>query len=413
MTSSTQRVVITGLGAVTPIGLDVPSAWAQLLAGCPGIGPITLFDSAPLAVKIAGEAWGFDPLAHLSAKEARRADRNVQFALAAAAEAMRTAGLEAGSVPDDEFGVMIGSGAAGIHTYTAQQKVMDTYGPGRISPLLIPMITVDAASVQVAIRYRARGPNVGLASACSTGLDAIGAAAEVLRRGDAQVMLAGGTEAAVTPLGIAGFDQMGALSRRNHDPRGASRPFDAARDGFVLAEGAGLVVLETMEHAQRRGAPIRAEVLAYASTTDAVHLTNPDLSGAGPARAITRALAKAGRAPGEVDLVSAHATGTPLGDPAEATALQHVFGERAAAIPIAATKSVTGHLLGAAGAVATIWTVLSLTTGLIPPTANLTCPDPRCALDHVRGQPRRADLHTALVTAFGFGGHNSVLVLGD
>ena len=409
---ATQRVVITGMGVITPVGLSVDAAWRNVLGGCSGIGPITLFDPTPFAVKIAGEARGFDPLMTMSAKEARRADRNVQFALAAAQQAVDQAGLRIGANADpDQTGVLIGSGAAGIWTYTAQQRVMDQQGPARISPMLIPMITVDSASVQVAIRFGARGPNFGVASACSTGVDAIGEALEILRRGDAEVMLAGGAEAAVTPLGIAGFDQLGALSRRNHAPEAASRPFDAGRDGFVLSEGAGVVVLETLAHAERRGAAPIAEVLAYASTADAQHFTHADLAGAGAARAMRRALVKAGLTAEAVGHVNAHATGTPSGDPAEARALAEVFGARLSTIPVSATKSTTGHLLGAAGAVETVWTALALRDRVVPPTINRETPDPTCALDVVAEGARRADFEVALTTAFGFGGHNTVLVL--
>ncbi len=409
----TKRVVITGAGAITPVGLTVVEAWRSVLAGHSGIGPITLFDTTPFAVKIAGEAHGFDPLTVMSAKEARRADRNVQFALAAAHQAVEHAGLRIGDNADpDQTGVLIGTGAAGIWTYTTQQKVMDQQGPSRISPLLIPMITVDSASVQVAIRFGARGPNFGVASACSTGVDAIGEALEILKRGDAEVMLAGGAEAAVTPLGIAGFDQLGALSRRNDAPAAASRPFDADRDGFVLSEGAGVVVLETLAHAERRGAVPIAEVLAYASTADAQHFTHADLDGAGAARAINRALVKAGLDAAAIDHVNAHATGTPGGDPAEARALASVFGSRLAAIPVSATKSTTGHLLGAAGAVETIWTALALRDQVVPPTINRETPDPACVLDVVPDNARSVTATYALTTAFGFGGHNTVLVLG-
>ena len=401
------------MGIVSPVGLTVESAWRNVLGGCSGIGPITLFDTTPFAVKIAGEAWGFDPLMVMSAKEARRADRNVQFALAAAQQAVDHARLRPGENADaDQVGVLIGSGAAGIWTYTAQQRVMDQQGPSRISPLLIPMITVDSASVQVAIRFGVRGPNFGLASACSTGVDAIGEAVEILKRGDAEVMLAGGAEAAVTPLGIAGFDQLGALSHRNDAPREASRPFDSARDGFVLSEGAGVVVLETLAHAERRGATPIAEVLAYASTADAQHFTHADLAGAGAVRAIRRALTKAGLSADAIGHVNAHATGTPGGDPAEARALADVFAKRLADIPVSATKSTTGHLLGAAGAVETIWTALALRDQIVPPTINRATPDPACMLDVVPEGARRVDLDYAVTTAFGFGGHNTVLVLG-
>lgn len=406
-----QRVVITGLGLISPVGLDVPTAWANVVAGRSGIGPITLFDASDQRVRIAGEAWGFDPLNYLTSKEARRADRNVQFALAAAHQAVTHANLRFEQLDRDQIGVMIGSGAAGIWTYTAQQAVLDKYGPQKLSPLLIPMIVVDSASVQVALRYGLHGPNFGVAAACSTGANAIGEALEIIRRGDAQVMLAGGAEAAVTRLGIGGFDQMNALSRRNDTPTQASRPFDAGRDGFVLSEGAGVLVLEALTHAQRRNAPILAELLAVANTTDATHLTSPDETATQAARALSLVLRKAGLTPAEVDYVNAHATGTPLGDVFEVRALKRAFGPAAVRVPVSATKAVTGHLLGAAGAVEAIWSALAVRDDIIPPTMNLDTPDPECDLDCVPLAARRAPVRVALSTAFGFGGHNTALAL--
>lgn len=406
-----QRVVVTGLGLISPVGLDVPTAWANVVAGRSGIGPITLFDASDQRVRIAGEAWGFDPLNYLTNKEARRADRNVQFALAAAQQAVTHANLRFEQLDRDHIGVMIGSGAAGIWTYTAQQAVLDKLGPQKLSPLLIPMIVVDSASVQVAMRYGLHGPNFGVAAACSTGANAIGEALEIIRRGDAQVMLAGGAEAAVTRLGIGGFDQMNALSRRNEAPTQASRPFDAGRDGFVLSEGAGVLVLESLAHAQRRAAPILAELLAVSNTTDATHLTNPDETATQAARALSLMLHKAGLRPTEVDYINAHATSTPLGDVFEVRAIKRALGEAAARVPVSATKSATGHLLGAAGAVEAIWSVLALQEGLLPPTINLTTPDPECDLDCVPQVARRAEVRVVVSTAFGFGGHNTALAL--
>jgi beta-ketoacyl-acyl-carrier-protein synthase II len=406
-----QRVVVTGLGLISPVGLSVEEAWRNVLAGRSGVRAITLFDTEKFRVKIAGEAWGFDPLNYMGAKEARRADRNVQFAIAAAQEALGQARLKIETSNANEVGVLIGSGAAAIRTYTAQQKVMDEHGPSRLSPLLIPMITVDSASVQVSIFTGAHGPNFGVAAACSTGAVAIGEAFEIIRRGDAEVMITGGTEAAVTPLGIAGFDQMNALSRRNDDPAGASRPFDKTRDGFVLSEGAGVLVLESLAHARSRGAEPLAEVLAYANTSDALHFTNPDPEGRQAARAISWAIRKAGCRPEEVDHINAHATGTPLGDVFEVRAIKHALGEHAARVPVSATKSVTGHMLGAAGAVEAIFTILSLRDQQLPPTINYRTPDPECDLDCVPNAARPARLRVALTTAFGFGGHNTVLAL--
>lgn len=407
-----RRVVVTGMGVISPVGLDVPTAWANVAAGRSGIRPITLFPTDQFRVKIAGEAWGFNATDYMSARDARRADRNVQFALAAAREALAQARLAITDANADDVGVLIGTGAAAIWTYTAQQAILDKHGPQRLSPLLIPMITVDSASVQVSILAGAHGPNFGLASACSTGADAIGEATEIIRRGDAQAMIAGGTEAAVTMLGIGGFDQLGALSRRNDAPAEASRPFDASRDGFVLSEGAGVLVLEALDFALARGAEPLAEVLAYAATADAAHFTSPDVNGVQAARAIARALQKAGLRPEDVDYVNAHGTGTPIGDPIEVRALKRVLGTHAARVPVSATKSVTGHLLGAAGAVEAIWSVMALREGLIPPTINYRTPDPQCDLDCVPNAARPAGLRVVLSNAFGFGGHNAVLVLG-
>jgi 3-oxoacyl-[acyl-carrier-protein] synthase II len=406
-----RRVVITGLGAITPVGLNAPTAWQNVVAGKSGIGRITLFPTDEFRVKIAGEVWGFKPTDFMSAKEARRADRNVQFAIAATKEALAQSGLAITDANRDEVGVLIGTGAAGIWTYTAQQAIMDQHGPQRINPLLIPMITVDSASVQVSILTGACGPSFGLASACSTGADAIGEAFEIIRRGDAEVMIAGGTEAAVTKLGIAGFDQLGALSRRNETPTEACRPFDASRDGFVLSEGAGVVILESLDHALGRGAEPLAEVLAYAATSDAAHLTNPDETATQAGRAITKVLRKAAVVPDEVSYINAHGTGTPLGDVFEVRAVKRAFGDAAQRVPISSTKSITGHLLGAAGAVEAIWCVMALREGMIPPTLNYHTPDPACDLDFVPNTARKADLRVALSAAFGFGGHNTMLLL--
>ena len=411
---SPRRVVVTGLGVISPVGLDAPTAWQNVVDGKSGIRPITLFPTDDFKVKIAGEAWDFKPTDFMSAKDARRADRNVQFAIAAAKEALAQARLDFPfqEALGNQTGVLIGSGAAGIWTYTTQQALLTQYGPQRLSPLLIPMITVDSASVQVGILTGAHGPNFGAASACATGADAIGTAFETIRRGDAEVMITGGTEAAVTPLGIGGFDQMGALSRRNDAPAEASRPFDLGRDGFVLSEGAGVVILEALDHAQARGAEPLAEVLAYADTTDATHLTSPDETATQAARAISLALKKAGLRPEDIGYINAHGTSTPLGDAFEVRAVKRALGnEVAARVPVSSTKSVTGHMLGAAGAVEFIWTVMALREGRLPPTINYHTPDPQCDLDCVPNVARSAVIRVALSNAFGFGGHNSILVL--
>ena len=412
-TAAPRRVVVTGLGLISPIGLDVPSAWANLIAGRSGIKPITLFPTDDFRVKFAGEAWGFDPVTYMPAKEARRADRNVQFALVAAMEAMQQAGITWPLTGDEAnlTGTIIGSGAAGIWTYVAQQAILDRRGPRHMSPLTIPMIVVDSASVGVSIIAGACGPNFGVASACSTGADAIGTAFETIKRGDADRMIAGGAEAAVTRLGIAGFDQMNALSRRNDAPAGASRPFDLDRDGFVLSEGAGIVVLEELDHTLQRGAEPLAELLACAATADATHFTSPDPEAIQAARGITRVLEKARLQPGDISYINAHATGTPLGDVFEVRAVKRAFGDAAYRVPMSATKSITGHLLGAAGAAEFIWCVMALREGLLPPTINYSTPDPECDLDFVPNIARRADVRVALSNSFGFGGHNTTLVL--
>jgi 3-oxoacyl-[acyl-carrier-protein] synthase II len=405
-----RRVVVTGMGIVGPVGLDVPTAWSNVASGHSGIGPITLFDASgeDWPVKIAGEARGFDPGRFMSAKEVRRADRNVQMALAASAEAVAQARLQSSSVTTDDVGVVIGSGAGGITTYTAQQAVMNRKGPQRMNPLLIPMITVDAAGIAVATRYGLHGPCVGVSSACATGADAIGVAFETIRRGDAEVMLTGGAEAAVTPLGIAGFGNLGVLSERNGSPTEASRPFDADRDGFVLSEGAGILVLESLESAVRRDVEPLAELVACASTMDAVHLTAPDQSSTQVARAIRLALGRAQITPEQVDYVNAHAAGTPLGDPLEVQAYRIVFGEHR--VPVSSTKSMTGHLLGAAGAVEAIFCVQTLREKCLPPTINYRTPDPACTLDCVPNVARFTAPEIVLSCAIGFGGHNTAVI---
>ncbi|HEY4722087.1 MAG TPA: beta-ketoacyl-ACP synthase II [Anaerolineae bacterium] len=406
----TPRVVITGMGLISPVGLDVAAAWTNVAAGRSGLGRITLFDTTGFHVKIAGEAWGFDPLNFMSSREARRADRYAQFALAAADQAIRQAHLRITPHNADDIGVIIGTGAAGIWTYVAQQKIMDTRGPQHMSPLLIPMIVVDSAAVQVGIKYGVHGPNCGVAAACAAGNEAIGAAFETIKRGDAQAMITGGTEAAVTPLGIAGFDNLGALSRRNASPCEAMKPFDAKRDGFVLSEGAGVLILESLDFALKRGAHPLAELIAYAATSDGTHLTAPDETATQAARAIRRVLDKAEIQPGEVDYINAHATATAMGDRLEVRAMQHVFGDRLP--PISSTKSTTGHLLGAAGAVEAIWCVQALRDNLLPPTINYDTPDPECPIDCVPNAARSASsLNVVVSAAYGFGGHNSMLVL--
>jgi len=407
---SNVRVVVTGLGVISPVGLDVPAMWQNLVAGRSGIGPITHFDASDWAVRIAGEVRGFDPVDYMSAKEARRMDRFAQFAVAATQQAVAQARLKVDQAIADQVGVIVGAGMGGINTYTEELKVLLEKGPRRVSPFLIPMITVDVAAVQIALLTGARGPNWGLSSACSTGADAIGQAYETIRRGDAQAMIAGGTEAAVTPIGVAAFDRMRALSHRNEEPERASRPFDAERDGFVISEGGAIVVLENLSFAEKHGAEPLAEIVGYANTSDAVSIVAPAEGGAGAVRTIALALRKAGLSSEEVDLVSAHGTSTPSGDVHETMALKQVFGPRAYQVPISATKSMTGHLLGAAGALQAVITVMAIREGIVPPTINYTTPDPQCDLDYVPNVARRVPVRVALSNSFGFGGHNVALV---
>jgi beta-ketoacyl-acyl-carrier-protein synthase II len=406
-----RRVVVTGMGVISPLGLDVSTMWDNLIAGRSGIAPITLFDASELGVRFAGEAHGFDPGDYMSAKEARRNDRFTQFAMAASEQALAQSGLIVQEHNAYDVGVIVGSGQGGIQTYTDDFDVMYEKGIRRVSPFLIPMIVIDAPAVQIALRTGARGPNFGVASACATGAHAIGQAYETIRQGQAKAVITGGTEAAVTIIGMAAFDRMGALSRRNDDPAAASRPFDADRDGFVMAEGGAILVLEDLAFARARGAEPLAELVGYATTSDAIHLTTPDPEGLGSAYCISLALERAGLSPVEVSYINAHGTGTPAGDPAETQAVKQALGEHAYRVPISSTKSMTGHLLGGAGALETVICVQALRTGVIPPTINLDQPDPACDLDYVPNQARRAELDVVLTNSFGFGGHNTTLVL--
>jgi beta-ketoacyl-acyl-carrier-protein synthase II len=409
--TSPRRVVVTGLGAITPVGHDVETSWRAVVEGRSGIGPVTLVPVDHLPVRIAGEVKGFDPTTVMEAKEARRADRFSQFAVAAAREALRQSGLVIDGSNGNEVGVIIGSGAGGIQTYTDNQHIMDERGPGRLNPLMIPMITADSASVQVSIQTGAHGVTFGVAAACSTGNDAIAQAFYSIQRGDATAMITGGAEAAVTHLALTGFSQLRALSRRNEDPTRASRPFDRDRDGFVLSEGAGILVLEDLESALARGAKPLAEILSCAATSDAVHLTDPDREAVQAARAISLALARAGVAPEELSYINAHATSTSIGDISEVRAFKRSLGEAAWRVPISSTKSVTGHLIGAAGAVEAIWCIKAMHEGILPPTINLENPDAECDLDFVPNVARPARIDLALSAAFAFGGHNSMLVM--
>jgi 3-oxoacyl-[acyl-carrier-protein] synthase II len=406
-----RRVVITGMGVISPLGLDVPTMWQNLIDGKSGIGPITLFDTTDHGVKFAGEAHGFDAINYMPAKEARRADRFTHFAIAALDEVLAQSGLEVNSHNAYDIGVIVGSGIGGIASYTVELENLREKGPRRVSPFLVPMITVDVPAVQIALRTGAQGPNLGVASACATSVDAMGQAFETIQRGHAKAMFAGASEAAITAIGIATFDRMRALSRRNDDPERASRPFDADRDGFVLSEGGAIFVLEDLDYALARGAEPLAEMIGYAATSDAIHITAPDAEGTSAARCMRLALERAGVAPEEVSYINAHGTSTPLGDPAETAAIKLALGDHAYRVPISSTKSMTGHLSAGSGALEAAICVQALRTNLIPPTINLDTPDPACDLDYVPNQTREAEVDIALSNSFGFGGHNAVLVL--
>jgi 3-oxoacyl-[acyl-carrier-protein] synthase II len=405
-----RQVVVTGLGAVTPLGNDVPTLWDGLLAGRSGAGPITLFDPSDLEVRIAAEVKDFDPVTLFSRREARRNDRFTLFALEATRQAVADAGLQFGRDDGREVGVLIGSAIGGILTLLENYDVLQASGPRRVSPFMVPMMMPNAASGTVAIAYGLRGPNLCVASACATGSHAVGEAAEMIRRGHADVMICGGSDAVITSLSLAAFKNMGAVSTRNDEPERASRPFDAARDGFVMGEGAGVLVLETLEHARQRGARVYCEVVGYGATADAYHITAPEDTGQGAAGAMGRALQDADLPPEEVDYINAHGTSTVLNDPIETQAIRTVFSAHADRLAVSSTKSMVGHLMGAAGAVEAIACAKSLETGWVHPTINYETPDPACDLDYVPNQARRLEPRVALSNSFGFGGHNGCLV---
>jgi len=413
MLSYDTRVVITGIGALTPLGLDMNTTWNTLVAGKSGIDRITLFDPELLDTKIAGEVKGFEPTNYISRKDARRMDRFAQLAVAASKEAIEQAGIQIDSINNDHIAVVVGSGIGGLTTLFEQTKVLLEDGPSRISPFLVPMMISDMAAAQVSITLGLKGLNLCTTSACSSSSDAIGVAYEVIKRGDAQAAITGGSEAVINMIGIGAFNALKALSTRNSEPQLASRPFDAERDGFVISEGACLLVLESLDHAQKRGANILAEIVAYGASADAYHITQPDEDGDGAARAMQLALKKAGLAPTEIDYINAHGTSTQLNDKTETMAIKTVFGDYAYRLPVSSTKSMTGHLIGAAGAVEAAICTMVIQRGIIPPTINLTHPDPDCDLDYVPNVARQAKVTTALSSSFGFGGHNSVLIFRE
>lgn len=404
------RVVVTGLGAITPLGNNVSTLWTGLAKGHSGVGPITHFDASDLATRIAAEVKDFDPKEHFGYKEAKRLDRFIQFAVVAVKEAIADAGLVIHENNSEQIGVVIGSGIGGIGTLVSQVKVFEEHGPRRVSPFFIPMMLPDSAAGQVAITFGIKGPNMAVITACATGANAIGEAAEMIRRGFVHTAICGGSEAAILPLCVAAFNVMGVLSTRNDEPQRASRPFDVQRDGFVIGEGAVILVLERLEEAQARGAKIYGEVIGYGSSADAYHMASPALDGAGAAQAMRMALSDAELTPRDVDYINAHGTGTALNDVSETAAIKSVFGDQAYKVAVSSTKSMIGHLLGAAGAVEAIACLKALETGLIPPTINYEYPDPECDLDYVPNEARPANLRTAMSNSFGLGGHNACLI---
>tara|TARA_B100000029_G_scaffold5477_2_gene6079 strand:- start:8878 stop:10119 length:1242 start_codon:yes stop_codon:yes gene_type:complete len=406
----TDRVVVTGIGLVTPVGLDSESTWNSLVEGRSGIDYISLFDAEGYESRIAGEVDNFDANAALGRKEAKRLDRFSQFACVAALEALEHANLNMEKENADRVAVLIGSGVGGIITISDQHKILLKRGPKRVSPFLVPMMLGDMASGQVSMMIGAKGPNFSTVSACATGADSIGEALEMIRRGRADVVIAGGTEAAICEIGVAGFNSCMALSTRNEDPQGASRPFDSDRDGFVLGEGAGLLVLESLEHAEKRGANILAEMSGYGASSDAHHVTQPHPEGEGAARAMKWAIEDAGITPDKVDYINAHGTSTPLNDKYETIAMKRMYGDHAYKLAISSTKSMTGHLLGAAGAIEAAFTVLAIKNDLVPPTINIDNPDPDCDLNYIPNTAKKQPVNVAMSNSLGFGGHNASLV---
>lgn len=406
-----RRVVVTGIGAVTPLGNDVETLWKNLLAGQCGIDRITAFDAAAYDCQIAAEVKGFEPgPAFPSPKEIRRTDRFTQFGVHAGWQALRDSGLDLEKENRDEIGVFIGSGIGGLSTTGEQHKVLLEKGPGRVSPFMIPMLILNMASGMFSMYYKLRGPNVATCSACATSTHAIGEAWRTLKMGAANVMFAGGAEATIVPLGISGFCAMKAMSTRNDEPKRASRPFDIGRDGFVMGEGAGVVVLEEYEHAKARGARIYCELAGYGNTADANHMTAPAPEGEGAARCMKMALKSAGMAPQEISYINAHGTSTPQGDVCETQAIKTVFGDHARKLVVSSTKGALGHMLGAAGAVETIICAKAIQEGIVPPTINLENPDPACDLDYAPHQARRMAVNAVMNNSFGFGGHNATLL---
>jgi 3-oxoacyl-[acyl-carrier-protein] synthase II len=408
--SMSRRVVVTGMGCISPVGNNVKETWESILAGKSGAAMITHFDASKHKTRFAAEVKGFDPVALFSTRDARKMDRFTQFAVAVAMEALDQSGLKIDETNRDRVGVVIGTGIGGIGTLLDQAEVLRERGPERVSPFLVPMMISDSAPGMLAIRFGARGPNMALATACASGNNAIGEALEMIRRGAADVMIAGGSEAALVPVAMAGMNVMTALSTRNDDPETASRPFDKDRDGFLMGEGAGMLILESLEHAQARGATILGEVSGYGTTDDAHHISAPAENGAGAAIAMKLAVENANLRASDIEYINAHGTSTPLNDKSETAAIKTVFGEQAYNIPVSSTKSMTGHLLGASGAIEAVFCLLTMREQMLPPTINYRTPDPECDLDYVPNQPRKASPKHVMSNSFGFGGHNATLI---
>ena len=406
-----KRVVVTGLGCISPVGNNVKDTWDALLAGKSGAAPITAFDASAHKTKFAAEVKGFDAVAMFGTREARKMDRFTHFATAAAIEAIAHSGLKIDDENRDRVGILIGSGIGGVITIIEQYEALRERGPERVSPFLIPMMISDSAAGNLAIRIGARGPNMALATACASGTNALGEAAEMIRRGAADVMVAGASEAGIAALTMAGMNVMTALSTRNDDPERASRPFDKNRDGFLMGEGAGVLILESLEYAQARGANILCEFTGYGTSDDAHHISAPAENGAGAAISMSLAMQDAGIGAGDIHYINAHGTSTQLNDKSETAAIKTVFGEQAYKIPVSSTKSMTGHLLGASGALEGVVCALAIMNGIVPPTINYETPDPICDLDYVPNQPRKLNVGNVMSNSFGFGGHNATLIL--
>jgi 3-oxoacyl-[acyl-carrier-protein] synthase II len=406
-----RRVVVTGIGVVSPIGNSVEEFWSNLKAGVSGIDKLTRFDASEFSTKIAAEVKNFDPLKYIDKKESRRLDLTEQYAIATAQQAFDDANLGSDSLDPERAGVVVGSGIGGIDTFEKQHAILLKQGPNRVSPFFIPMMIIDMSAGLISIRFNFKGPNYATVSACASGSHAIADAFRIIQRGDAEVMITGGSEATITPASMAGFCSARAMSTRNDEPQKASRPFDKQRDGFVMGEGAGMMILESLEHAQKRGAKIYAEIIGVGMSADAYHITAPAPGGEGAIRSMRLALKDAGLSPEAVDYINSHGTSTDLGDVTECQAIKAVFGEHAYRIPVNSTKSMIGHLLGAAGAVELVATVKSMEEGILHPTINYEFPDPECDLDFVPNQKRKADIKTAFSNSFGFGGHNITIAV--